>query len=171
MNEVLKLTSQQARNRGVKNGSPMSRRKGGSGARKRPLYFSARTTAQLKALAERMTDRRGRAILWMLIESELRPWELLGLSRGQIRIMTADRRDTNLPTAGSGYLDQLPGEPGRKFAIGPKAMTALRDYLSFDRVTGDSGALYTDKTGGRLTIEALMPMIHDWVREAKTRPR
>lgn len=139
--------------------------------RNRSSYFTPKTGAQLRAFAETMTDRRNQAILWMLLDSELRPSEILSLNRGQIRVVIADRRDTGAPAAGSGHLSQFSGDPWRKFTVGSKAIRALRDYMNADRVIGDSPALFTEKTGERMTIDTLMPLIHGWVREAKNRSR
>lgn len=158
--------------RNIGNGSfQTSPTKTGDRRRKRTPYFSAAMMERLRPVAESMTDRRDKALLWMLIESSLRPTELLSISRGQIRVMTVDRHDKSLPAAGSGYVDQLAGDSGHKLTIGPTAIIALRDYMKHDRVAGDGPAIFTEKTGERLTIEALMPLIRRWQRQAKVRPK
>lgn len=143
-----------------------SRRKNGNECKRRP-YLSARDSVALRILAERTTDRRDKALLWVLIDSELRPAEIVSLSRGQIRIRIEKQRDKSLTALGTGCLTRTSTEPGRKFTIGPEAVEALRDYLNSDRVRGDHPALFTERPGQRMTIHTLMPMIDSWIRQAR----
>jgi integrase len=110
-----------------------SHRKNGTAHKKRSTYLPAMIIGPLRAIAERITDRRGRAILLVLIDSELRPSELVGLSRGQIRVRFEKQKDKRLEASGAGCLTRTATEQGRKFTIGPEAVEALRDYL---RVAG-----------------------------------
>jgi integrase len=121
---------------------------------------------RLRELALTTTDRRAKAILLMLIDSELRPWELVGLSRGQIRVRMIEQPDGNVRAEGEGSLTQPRAECGRRFVIRQAAVDALRDYLNFNRVRGDCHALFTDH-GERMTTSALLALIDDWVRQAK----
>ena len=145
---------------------PRSHRKNGTAHKKRSPYLPARIVGPLRAIAERITDRRDRAILLVLIDTELGPSDLLGLSRGQIRIRIEIQRDKSQKALGTGRLTRTSTEPGRKFTIGPEAVEALREYLNSDRVRGDQPALFTDR-GERMAIHTLMPMIDSWIRQAK----
>ncbi len=144
-----------------------SRRKNSNKYKRRHPYLSAKDTVALKILAERITDRRDKALLWVLIDSDLRPTEMVNLSRGQIRIGIEKQWDKSLKVLGTGCLTRTPTEPGRKFTVGQEAVEALRDYLNCDRVRGDHPALFTERPGERMTIHTLMPMIDSWIRQAK----
>jgi integrase len=146
---------------------PRSHRKNGTKRKKRPPYLPARIIGPLRAIAKRMTDRRDRAILLVLIDSGLAPLDLLGLSRGQIRIRIETQRDKSQKASGTGCLTRTSTEPGRKFTVGPEAVEALREYLNSDRVRGDHPALFTKSPGERMTIHTFAPMLDSWIRQAK----
>lgn len=133
---------------------------------KREPYLPIRMIPRLRELAQTTTDLRAKAILLILIESELRPWELVGLSRGQIRIRMIEQLDGSLRAEGAGSLTQPRAECGRRFVIGQEAVDALREYLNLNRVRGDCSALFTDH-GERMTTAALLALIDDWIRQAK----
>lgn len=134
---------------------------------RRPSYLPARIVGPLRAIAESITDRRDRALLLVLIDSELRPSELVGLSRGQIRVRFEKQKDKSLKALGTGCLTRTSTESGRKFTIGPEAVEALREYLNHDRVRGDHPALFTERPGERLAIHTFAPMLDSWIRQAK----
>ena len=133
---------------------------------KREPYLPVGMIPRLREVAQTTTDRRAKAILWILIDSGLRPWELVGLSRGQIQVRMIQQCDGNVQAEGEGSLTQPRAEYGRKFVIRQAAVDALRDYLNFNRVRGDCHALFTDH-GERMTTSALLALIDDWVRQAK----
>ena len=134
---------------------------------RRPSYLPARIVGPLRAMADSITDRRDRALLLVLIDSELRPSELVGLSRGQISVRFEKQKDMSLKALGTGCLTRTSTEPGRKFTVGPEAVEALREYLNHDRVRGDHPALFTDRPGERLAIHTFAPMLDKWIRQAK----
>jgi integrase len=134
---------------------------------RRPPYLPARIVGPLRAIAESIANRRDRALLLVLIDSELRPTELVGLSRGQIRVRFEKQKDKTLKALGTGCLARTSTEPGRKFMIGPEAVEALREYLNSDRVRGDHPALFTERPGERLAIHTFAPMLDSWIRQAK----
>ena len=148
-----------------------SRRKNSNEYKRRLPYLSASYSMALKILAERITDRRDKALLWVLVDSELRPTEMVSLSRGQIRIRIEKQKDKSFKASGTGCLTRTSTEPVRKFRIGPEAVEALRDYLNSDRVRGDHPALFTERPGQRMTIHTLMPMIDDWIRQAQAKDK
>ena len=133
---------------------------------KRESYLPVGMIPRLRESALTTTDLRAKAILLILIDSELRPWELVGLSRGQIRVRMIQQCDGNVQAEGEGSLTQPRAEYGRRFVIRQAAVDALRDYLNFNRVRGDCHALFTDH-GERMTTSALLALIDDWVRQAK----
>jgi integrase len=133
---------------------------------KREPYLPIRMIPRLRELAQATNDRRAKAILWILIDSGLRPWELVGLSRGQIRVRMIEQPDGAVRTEAAGSLTRPRAEYGRRFVIGQEAVDALRDYMNLNRVRGDNPALFTDH-GERMTTAALMALIDDWIRQAK----
>ena len=133
---------------------------------RRPSYLPARIIAALRALAATMTNRRDKALLLLLVDSELKPLDLLSLSRGQIRVRFETQVDKSQKAVGTGCLTRASTEPGRKFTIGPEAVEALREYLNHDRVRGDHPALLTERPGERMTPRTLMAMLDDWIRQA-----
>ena len=146
-----------------------SQRKADRKPSKRASYLPTKFTEPLRALANAMADRRDRALLLVLIDSELTPLELVSLSRGQIRVHFARQRDMSVKALGTGCLSRTSSEPGRKFTIGHEAVEALRNYINFDRVRGDHPALFTDR-GGRMAIHTLLALTEQWLQEAKDQP-
>ena len=144
-----------------------SHRKNRTEHKKRPPYLPARIIGPLRAIADSITDRRDRAILLVLIDSELRPSELVGLSRGQISVRFEKQKDKSLKASGTGRLARTSTEPGRKFTIGQDTVGALQNYLNRDRVRGDHPALFTQSPGERMTIHTFAPMLDSWIRQAK----
>ena len=133
---------------------------------KRAPYLPAWLIAPLRALAETMTDRRDKSLLLVLADSGLRPPEVVGLSRGQIRVRMVEQPDGIVRAEGTGLLTQPRAEHGRRFVIEQRAVDALRDYLNFSRVRGDCHALFTDR-GERMTTPALLALIEHWISLAK----
>src|ERR1019366_911806 len=106
-----------------------SRRKTSKKLYSRPSYLPARIIEPLKKLGDGMAGRRDRALLLVLVDSELTPLELVSLSRGQIRVHFARQKDMSVKAFGTGCLPRTSNEPGRKFTIGHEAVGALRDYV------------------------------------------
>ena len=136
---------------------------------KRESYLPGGMIPRLREVAQTTTDRRAKAILWILIDSGLRPWELVGLSRRQIRVRMVEQPNGTVRVEGTGSLTQPKAEYGRRFVIGQEAVEALRDYLNMSRVRGDCPALFTDR-GERMTTAALMALIDDWIRQSRNQP-
>lgn len=147
-----------------KRNSQPSRRKVQKKQRKRPPYLSAGLVKQLRAVARTVTSLRDKAILLVLIDSGLQPIEIVGLSRGQIRVQILNRLDGSAKVQGNGRLTEPAAEMGRTFTIGQRAVDALREYLERDRVRGDHPALFLDN-GRRMLVGTLMQMIDGWLHQ------
>ena len=122
--------------------SPPSARTG-RGPRDRTAAIS-----QATCKANEFFDRRDRALLLFLLDSGVRASELCHLDLGDVDFAT-----------GAVTVRQGKGSKDRIVYLGPTALRALQRYLR-TRSDASSSALFVSKTGGRLTYDGILELIH-----------
>jgi site-specific recombinase XerD len=115
----------------------------------------------LATLVDGIADERDRAIVLLLLYSGLRLSELRQLDKTSITVRRRQMPDGSAQYFGSGEVVGK-GRKRRSFLVGPRAMDAIRTYISRSRMQDDLPPLFLSSRGVRLSCRTIQQIVHKW---------
>jgi site-specific recombinase XerD len=117
--------------------------------------------ATLATLVDGIAVERDRAIVLLLLYSGLRLSELRQLDKTSITVRRHQMPDGSTQYFGSGEVVGK-GRKRRSFLVGPRAMEAIRTYISRSRTQDDLPPLFLSSRGVRLSCRTIQQIVHKW---------